>query len=191
MTALKTLGSRLTLSIILTHFLLFLTTPTAIADGMKAFGGKADIQYAKDLWQLMLEEKLVGEHSIKVMPFKGNQPHGAIQEVLTTKATLDGHTGKLIVKRNHGGKDLTPKMVYDNPNKYLKAITIMFKREKGYDPEHQDWFWAKYLPTGQIDTNPKKVKLAGQVAKTPMGNKGCLACHIPLGGSDLETLTSK
>lgn len=31
----------------------------------------------------------------------------------------------------------------------LKALTVMYK-VKGYDAEHNDWFWASYLPDGEI-----------------------------------------
>lgn len=154
------------------------------------FGGDDDVAYAKQLWQLMASAKLVGDDAIRVRPFEGNEPHGAIQEVLATTATVKGHTGRLLVKRNHGGKkDLTVEEVYDNPTKYLAAITIMFKRENGYDADNKNWFWAKYKPDGSLDKNPKGALLAGRVAKG--ADKGCIFCHTAAGGEDLETLTSK
>lgn len=154
------------------------------------FGNTEDTEYAGKLWQIMLDQKLVGADSIKVRPFEGNEPHGTIQEVLATTATVDGHTGRLLVKRNHGGKEeLSVEEVYDDPISNLAAITIMFKRESGYDTEDQDWFWAKYLPSGVLDKNPKGMQLAGRVAKG--ADEGCIACHTAAGGEDLETLTSK
>ncbi|MGJ8569072.1 MAG: cytochrome P460 family protein [Hoeflea sp.] len=154
------------------------------------FGNAEDTDYANKLWDVMVEQNLVGENSIKVRPFEGNEPHGAIQEVLATAATLDGHSGRLLVKRNHGGKeDLSVEEVYDDPIGNLVAITVMFKRESGYDTENQDWFWAKYLPSGELDKNPKGMQLAGRVAKG--ADEGCIACHTAAGGEDLETLTSK
>lgn len=154
------------------------------------FGNAEDVEYATKLWQIMLDQKLVGENSIKVRPFEGNEPHGTIQEVLATTTTVDGQSGRLLVKRNHGGKeDLSVEEVYDDPLANLAAITIMFKRESGYDTENQDWFWAKYLPSGELDKNPKGMQLAGRVAKG--ADQGCIACHTALGGADLETLTSK
>jgi hypothetical protein len=154
------------------------------------FGNAEDVDYASKLWQVMIDQKLVGDDSIKVRPFEGNEPHGAIQEVLATTATMDGHSGRLLVKRNHGGKeDLSVEDVYDDPLSNLAAITIMFKRESGYDAENQDWFWAKYLPNGTLDKNPKGMQLAGRVAKG--ADAGCIACHTAAGGEDLETLTSK
>ena len=62
-------------------------------------------------------------------------------------------------------------------------------RDAGYDPENKDWFWAKYLPSGELDKNPNGMQLAGRVAKG--AEVGCIACHTAAGGEDLETLTSK
>lgn len=162
----------------------------AVASAQTApFGNAEDTGYAAKLWQAMTDARLVGENSIKVHPFEGNEPHGTIQEVVASAATIDGHTGRLVVKRNHGGKeDLTVEEVYDEPTKYLDAITIMFKRETGYDPDNRDWFWAKYLPSGELDKNPKGIQLAGRVAKGAM--QGCIACHTAAGGDDMEVLTS-
>ena len=66
--------------------------------------------------------------------------------------------------------------VQENGVEHLAAITVMFKREDGYDAENKNWFWAKYLPDGSLDKNPKGMQLAGRVAK---GNAsgGCIACH--------------
>ena len=153
------------------------------------FGSKKDITFAKDLWKAMQKAKLVGKNAINVQPFKGNEPHGAIQQVLSTKIKVRGRTARVIIKRNNGGKGVTVKSVYDNPVKDLKAITVMFKRKKGYDRDNLDWFWAKYKPNGTLDKNPKGMQLAGRVAKG--ASKGCIACHTALGGADRETLTSK
>ncbi|SOE16922.1 hypothetical protein SAMN05877838_1808 [Hoeflea halophila] len=154
------------------------------------FGNAEDVDYASKLWQVMMDQKLVGDDSIKVRPFEGNEPHGTIQEVLATTATMDGHSGRLLVKRNHGAEgELSVEDVYDDPLSNLAAITIMFKRESGYDAENQDWFWAKYLPDGTLDKNPNGLQLAGRVAKG--SDAGCIACHTAAGGEDLETLTSK
>ena len=69
------------------------------------------------------------------------------------------------------------------------AITIMFMREDGYDADNRNWFWAKYLPNGDLDKNPKEVPLAGRVAKG--ADEGCIAYHAAAGGEDLEVLTSQ
>jgi hypothetical protein len=58
----------------------------------------------------------------------------------------------------------------------------MFRREAGYDEDNQNWFWAKFLPDGTLDKNPKGMMLAGQVAKG--ADVGCIACHSNAGGDD-------
>ena len=156
-------------------------------DDKPYFGGDADVAFAKSLWQSMSVNQLVGSEAINVFPFEGNQPHGAIQQVTDSVISVNGQQGRVIIKRNHGGKGADVKTVYADPQKYLKAVTVMFKREKGYDSDNLDWFWAKYTPSGVIDKNPKGLALAGRVGKG--GSAGCIACHKAIGGKDLETLT--
>ena len=153
------------------------------------FGGDADVAFAKSLWQSMAADQLIGANAINVYPFKGNQPHGAIQQVTDSTIDVNGRMGRVIVKRNHGGEGADVKSVYSAPEKHLRAVTVMFKREAGYDAENLDWFWVKYTPTGEIDKNRKGALLAGRVGKG--GSAGCIACHKALGGKDLETLTSR
>ena len=154
------------------------------------FGGDEDVKFAEELWKVLEKDKLVGAGRINVRPFEGSEPHGTIQQATATTATMRGRTARVLVKTNHGGKGASIESVYDNPNKFVGAFTVMFKREKGYDAENLDWFWAKYTKDGKIALNPKKMKLAGRVAK---GNteKGCIACHRAAGGEDLETLSEK
>lgn len=163
--------------------------PTQAADNSPFFGGNSDVIFAQALWTSMDNNNLVGDDAINVYPFKGNQPHGAIQQVLDTDIEVNGRTSRVIVKRNHGGKDISVKSVYSDPVSNLKAVTVMFKREAGYDRENLDWFWVKYTPAGKVDKNPKGAKLAGRIGKD--GSGGCLVCHKAIGGSDLETLTTK
>ena len=161
----------------------------AADDGTPYFGGEADVAFAQSLWQAMSDKQLVGADAINVYPFKGNQPHGAIQQVTDSNIGVQGRAGRVIVKRNHGGPAADIKSVYSAPEKHLKAVTVMFQREAGYDAENLDWFWAKYTPSGEIDKNPKGVLLAGRIGKG--GSAGCIACHKALGGEDLETLTPR
>ena len=119
-------------------------------------------------------------------PFEGNEPHGSIQQVLDTSVKVQKKTGRVIVKVNHMGEGADIDTVHANPNKYVAAYTVMFKKPKGYDPENQDWFWVKYNPDGSLDTNPMGMMLAGRVAKGM--DRGCIACHRSIGGDDLEIL---
>lgn len=150
------------------------------------FGGKQDVAFAKQLWSSMKAADLVGEERVNVRPFEGNEPHGAIQQVLDTKVRVQKTSGRVIVKVNHMGEGADIDTVHANPNKYVAAYTVMFKKPAGYDPENNDWFWAKYKPDGSLDTNPKGMRLAGRVAKGM--DQGCIACHRSIGGEDLEIL---
>lgn len=153
------------------------------------FGTPDEVAYSKDIWSAMVKAKLAGPGAIWVRPYEGNHPHGAIQQVLDTKITVRGRSARIIVKRNFGGKKTTVQSIYDNPNAKPGAVTVMFKRKKGYDPADLDWMWIKFKADGSLHKNPKGMMLAGKVAKGK--EKGCIACHKAAGGADLETLTEK
>ncbi len=65
--------------------------------------------------------------------------------------------------------------VIADPDRHLGAVTVMFQRDEGYDPETNNWFWVKYLPDGTLDQNPAGMVLAGLVGKD--ADAGCIACH--------------
>lgn len=160
----------------------------AVATGTSAiaqdapFGTPADAAYAKQIWQAMSDQRLVGDGMIRSKPYEGTDPHGMMLETFYSTATIDGHTGDLIVKRNFGPEGVDADTVLADPGKHLGAITVMFRREHGYDHEDQDWFWVKFLPDGSLDKNPKGMQLAGKVAKG--ADVGCIACHSGAGGDD-------
>ncbi len=142
---------------------------------MAPFGTDEDQAYAKLLWDAMAQAHLVGDHAIMTKPYDGTPPHGKMLETFYTSATIDGHTGTLIVKRNYGPEGVEADQILADPGKHLGAITVMFQREDGYDADNQNWFWAKFLPDGSFDKNPKGMALVGRVAKG--ADKGCIACH--------------
>jgi len=147
------------------------------------FGGEEDAAFANALWKEMEQSNLVGESRIvNSEPYKGAPPHGMILDVSEQKITVSGIEGDLVVKRNYGGDGLTVEDVRNDPAKYLEAVTIMFKREDGYDDENRNWFYAKYQPDGTIMKNPKGVLLAGRVAKG--APTGCISCHKSAPGGD-------
>ena len=149
---------------------------------MPPFGDKDSVAYAAKVWAAMGKLNLTGDDMIRAFPYEGTDPHGKMLETLYTKATIDGHTGALIVKRNYGPEGVDEDTVLKDPAKHLGAITVMFRREKGYDADTKDWFWAKFLPNGSLDKNPKGMMLAGKVAKGK--KKGCIACHTGAPGGD-------
>ncbi len=164
--------------------LLVLTLAISVPLQAAPFGTDEDLVYARQLWDTMEQNRLVGEYATISTPYKGLFPHGDFLDTLDGKLMMDHHDGRLIIKRNYGGEGVTKEMVSNEPLKYLQAVTVMYKRTKGYDPENQDWFWAKYTPSGQVMLNPKGIPLAGRFAK---GNQteGCIACHAKAPGNDM------
>ena len=146
------------------------------------FANAEDIDYAKQLWAKMEAKDL---NSTPANLYVGGPPHGPVREVL--EAIIDGK--RVIVKRNFGGEGVSVKSVSQNRAAFLKAITVMAKREDGYDPENGDWFWVKYKPDGSLHTNAKGMKLAGKVAKGT--DKGCIFCHQSASGNDLVFIHNK
>lgn len=120
--------------------------------------------------------KLAGDGQIHAFPYEGVEPHGMMLETFYAKATIEGHTGDLIVKRNYGPEGVSSDEVMMDPAKHLGAVTVMFRREAGYDEDNQNWFWVKYLPDGSLDKTPTGMALAGRVAKG--AGTGCIACHV-------------
>ncbi len=90
--------------------------------------------------------------------YEGGEPHGARFTTYLNEPALEalnGHAGEMpngaiIVKQN-----FTPEIVFD-------LITVMYKVD-GYNPENNDWFWAKIGANGDVQAE-------GQVV-------GCQACH--------------
>ena len=146
------------------------------------FGGPGSVEYSKQLWSALKDAGLAGSGSIQGTPYTGRHPHGAILDALDSTITVYGHRGAVIVKRNYGGPGVSKSAVANNPDKYLKAVTVMFKREAGYDSDNKNGFWAKYKPDGSLHVNPKKMKLAGRVVKG--AKAGCIACHKSAPGGD-------
>lgn len=153
-----------------------------LAQDTPQFGGDADTEYATQLWQLMVDLKLAGKDSIGAFPYPGTDPHGMMLETFYTRAAVGDHEGALVVKRNYGPEGVTADEVIGDPLGHLGAITIMFQREEGYDPDTGNWFYAKYLADGTLDQNPQGMSLAGLVGKG--ADAGCIACHQNAGGDD-------
>lgn len=158
---------------------------TAPAESVEGAGRPIDDAYAAKVWKYMEKNGLVGPGRIRSFPFVGSRPHGSVQEVIATRAVIDGHRGRLVVKHNYGAEgQLTPKAVYAaaESEKY-EALTIMFQREDGYDAANNNWFWAEYEPDGAV-LNYQGANLSG---RAPF----CIGCHSSLGGPDREILNGR
>ncbi len=152
-----------------------------------AFGTPDDVAYAAEIWTYLETHKLAGPDQIHSVPYEGTEPHGMMLEAFYTKGTIGGLASDLIVKNNYGPAGVTAEAVLADPAAHLAAVTVMFRREAGFDAENQDWFWAKYLPDGSLDVNEMGMPLAGRVAKGM--EEGCIACHSGAGGGDLVFTT--
>jgi hypothetical protein len=161
-------------------FGLILTSGAALAEA--PFGGEEDVGYSEKLWSAMTEADLVGENRTMSAPYTGQHPHGAILDAIDREVTVGGETGTVIIKRNYGGEGVSKSAVWNDPDQFLNAVTVMYQRE-GYDPDNNDWFWVKYKPDGSLLTNPKGMALAGKIAKGM--DKGCIACHSAAPGGDM------
>ena len=157
-------------------------TSVAAQSDMPPFGSPHDVDYAADLWKAMENLNLAGPDAIRALPYEGTEPHGFVLETFYAKATINGHTGDLVVKRNYGPEGVSVDDVMADASGHLGAITVMFKREAGYDDEDGNWFYAKFLPDGSLDRNGKDMALAGRVAKG--ASQGCIACHSAAPGDD-------
>jgi hypothetical protein len=147
-----------------------------------SFGDPESVAFAEQLWQAMQKRDLVGDSGRPDKPYKGTHPHGAILETLMETLSINDREGEILVKRNYGGAGVSINAVSLDRSKYLQDVTVMFKRDKGYDDENQDWFWAKYDANGKLAANPRGRQLAGRVARGKP--KGCIACHKMAPGGD-------
>jgi len=143
------------------------------------FGGDEDTAFASDVWQAMQGYE---QWRLKSGYYPGTSPHGQFLRVYYNLITVQGKPYHVIVKDNYGGQDASQDKVAAKPHEFLKSVTIMLQREAGYDPDNNDWFWAKYAPDGTVEKNPKGMALAGRVAKGT--DQGCIACHQHAGGGD-------
>lgn len=156
---------------------------TMMAEDKMPFSGPASVAYAGKLWSALDSAGMLDAKTNASPAYKGSHPHGAILRNIDGMLTVDGAIGPVLVKSNYGGEGVSIESVTADPPKYLKAITVMYKRA-GYDPDNNDWFWAKYLPDGSLDKNPKGMQLAGRVAKVDPPD-GCIACHKSAPGGDM------
>lgn len=173
-------------SLVQTFIIMFCLIAIAIFINMNAtgaekmpFGGEKDIEFSKSVWRSM---EGYTEWPMRSGFYPGQSPHGKVLRLYYNMVNVDGKPYHVIVKDNYGGENADVETVSENPDKYLAAVTIMVQMEKGYDPDNNNWFWAKYLKDGKLDKNAKGIKLAGRVAKGM--NAGCIACHKNAGQND-------
>lgn len=136
------------------------------------FGGKEDVTFANDLWKAMKGyENWLMKSDVRM----GMSPHGDFIRLYYNIVNVNAKPYHVIVKDNYGGDGVTLNMIFESPEKYLMAVTVMVQREKGYDSDNNDWFWVKYNADGTVSKGDKDMAMAGRVAKGM--DTGCIACH--------------
>lgn len=133
------------------------------------FGDPEDVKFSIQLWQAMADARLVGDQSITAMPYEGSV-HKTILITMDSTVLVDGRTAMVIVKKMYQGDGISTEAVVNDPTRNLKIVAVMFKREKGYDPENKDWFYGKFNPDGTLQKNKKGMQLGGRPGP-------CIACH--------------
>lgn len=141
----------------------------AVSFAQAPFGTDEDQRYGERLWAQLEAQEFVGDGAMMSRPNRGSAPHGEYLVTLEHELEVDGETGPVLVKRNYTGEDISAEAVSNSPEEYLDSITVMYQRD-GYDPENNDWFWAKYLPDGSFDLAPEEAPLVGRAT-------GCITCH--------------
>lgn len=97
--------------------------------------------------------------------YEGQRPHGALLTTYLNPIALGAANTKVgtmpdgatIVKENY------------EADSTLASITVM-RKFAGYNPDHNDWFFSKFTPSGEVEQSPEGMALEGRV---PM----CQACH--------------
>lgn len=159
--------------------------PSNAAEEMP-FGGEEDVEFASRLWQAIKDH---GEWEVFEDVYASNPPHGMFVRSYYETVSVDGWLYPVVIKDNFGGEGATLETVSASPEKYLAAVTVMLRREDGYDPDTNNWFWVKYQPDGSVEVNPDGMALAGRVAKGMA--TGCIACHrLGAGGNGNDYIFS-
>lgn len=144
------------------------------------FGDADSVAFADSLWAALEDARLVGENAVRSHAFIGSDPHGAVLEQTETTLSVAGRTDTVIVKHNYmrpeGGLS-TDEVTNGAWDENLAAVTVMLRRSPGYNDEAGNWFWAKYLADGSLDTTPQGAQMAGRVT-------GCIDCHADADGDD-------
>lgn len=162
-----------------------LSNTSSYAQGMP-FGQPEDVEYAAKLWRAMEGASYVGPTPIIATTYKGGTaPHTETLITLQGKLTVDGAEGYIIMKKNFG-EEATEADIFKDPNQFLRMITVMYQRERGYDSDNQDWFWVAYRPDGAVNKAPNGMMIAGRFAKGM--DIGCIACHQGAPGGDFVFL---
>lgn len=168
---------------------LLLTASAGVAQ-QAPFGGGDDVAFARSLWTAMADARMVGANSLAATTYQGGTGlHTETLISLQGRVTVNGNDGFAIVKKNFvaGDQAATEEQVFADPDKYLRVLTVMYQRERGFDSDNQDWFWVVYTPDGNVRVNPLGMNMAGRIVgggAMPDAPFNCVACHQGAPGND-------
>lgn len=108
-----------------------------------SLGTPADEAHVSDLWERMQGyenwEQVEGWEGIV---FSVDGTHGQYVQIWANDVAMGDlaalPVGSIVVKEGYS----------DEAGDGLKAITVMERREAGYDPDNGDWFWGRYGADG-------------------------------------------
>ncbi len=169
-------GANIALVYVIAAFVLA-PLPSADAQSGSRTRGGASVPFEVRFWNWLTQVQYrkwavpAGKDRNELYP--GESPHGALLRVYLNE-TAAAHPkelppGSIIVKENY------------SKDRQLKAVTVMY-RSKGFDPQHRDWWYGKYMPNGQIAT--MKMEGSGRVMKLAGSVQSCVKCHSSADGDD-------
>ena len=145
----------------------------------ETYGGAKDVAFAGKVWKAM--EGYQG-WKLSTDLFRGVSPHGKYVREYSTWVTVGKEIYPVIVKDNYGGRGVTEDGIKADPETWHKSVTFMVQRERGYDTEGRDWFYAKY-EHGELARAKDGKPLAGRIGKGETRG-GCVSCHSQAADGD-------
>jgi len=108
-----------------------------------SLGTPEDEAHVHDLWERMQGYESWGQvDGWDGVLFSLDGTHGEYVQIWANGVALDDlenlPEGSIVVKEGYS----------DEAGEELNAITVMERREPGYDPENGDWFWGRFRADG-------------------------------------------
>lgn len=134
-------------------------------------------EFAKSFWRFIVRPQSPYTKWAKIAvkapeASDGETPHGPATAVYANPTAIQD------VKSLPDGAILVIEDL-SKDGKSRDGVSVMY-RVKDTDPEHNDWYWLRFLPDGSIsrsDTTSSGKPMAGKV-------KSCIDCHTQAAGGD-------
>ena len=144
------------------------TADVATAEPQPEFGRDGPDTTGAALWAYLQSENYQDTWTLwpgRGELYEGQEPHGLLLTTYLNDVALGAvenrsgtmPEGSIVAKENY------------MPDKTLAAVTVMYK-VAGYNPDHNDWFFTKFLPDGTLDKMPNGMAMEGKIP-------GCQGCH--------------